>query len=82
MDERAIILTDRFLYKLDPKKHFHVRKTGIPLDQVTGVGVTSGNDQLVVVHMSTNHDLIFYMHTKEDRVGEFVGHMAKLKRRS
>ncbi|CAF0979976.1 unnamed protein product [Rotaria sordida] len=81
-DERAIILTDKYLYKLDPKKHFHIRKTGIPIDDIIGLSVTSGKEQLIVVHLISNHDLIFYMHTKNDRVGEFVGHVAKLKRRS
>lgn len=82
MDERAIVLTDKFLYKLDPKKSFHVRKTGIPIDEITSLSVTSGREQLIVVHLVSNHDLVFYMHTKTDRVGEFVGYMAKLKRRT
>ena len=82
MDERAIVLTDKFLYKLDPKKNFHVRKTGIPIDDIAALSVTSGREQLVVVHLTTNHDLVFYMHTKTDRVGEFVAYVAKLKRRS
>ncbi|CAF0984026.1 unnamed protein product, partial [Didymodactylos carnosus] len=81
MDERAIVMTDRFIYKLDPKKHFHIRKTGIPLEQITGLSVTTGTEQLIVVHSSTLHDLVFYMHTKEDRVGEFVANFIKLKRK-
>ncbi len=82
LDERAIVLTDKYLYKLDPKKNFHIRKTGIPIDDIIGLSVTAGNEQLIVVHLISNHDLVFYMHTKNDRVGEFVGHVAKLKRRS
>jgi hypothetical protein len=82
MDERAIVLTDKYLYKLDPKKNFHIKKAGIPIEDIVGLSVTSGREQLVVVHLISNHDLVFYMHTKTDRVGEFVGHMAKLKRRS
>ena len=82
MDERAIVLTDKFLYKLDPKKSFHVRKTGIPVEDITSLSVTSGREQLIVVHLVSSHDLVFYMHTKTDRVGEFVAYMAKLKRRS
>ncbi len=70
------------LYKLDPKKNFHIKKSGIPIDDVTGLSVTSGKEQLIVIHLISNHDLVFYMHTKNDRVGEFVGHIAKLKRRS
>jgi hypothetical protein len=82
MDERAIVLTDKYLYKLDPKKNFHIKKTGISIDDIIGLSVTSGREQLIVVHLISNHDLVFYMHTTNDRVGEFVGHVAKLKRRS
>lgn len=81
MDERAIVLTDKYLYKLDPKKNFHIKKSGIPIEDINGLSVSSGREQLVVVNLSSNHDLVFYMHTKNDRVGEFVGHVAKLKRR-
>ncbi|CAF4613532.1 unnamed protein product, partial [Rotaria magnacalcarata] len=81
-DERAIILTERYLYKLDPKKGFHIRKSGISIDDIISLSVTSGKEQLIVVHLTSNHDLVFYMHTKNDRVGEFVGHVAKLKRRA
>jgi myosin-1 len=82
MDERAIILTDKYLYKLDPKKNFHLKKSGIPLDDVIDLSVTSGKEQLIVVHLISNHDLVFYMQIKNDRVGEFVGYMAKLKENS
>ena len=82
MDERAIVLTDKFLYKLDPKKGFQVKKTGIPVDDIIGVSVSSGKDQLFVVNLSSNVDLILYMHAKNDRVGEFVAHLAKIKRRT
>lgn len=82
MDERAIVLTDRFLYKLDPKKHFHIRKSGIPIDDLMGISVTAGDEQLAVIHLKSNQDLVVYLHTKTDRIGEFVGHLVKLKRRS
>lgn len=82
MDERAIVLTDRYLYKLDPKKHFHLKKSGIPINDITGLSVTSGKEQLIVVHLVSNNDLVFCMQTKNDRVGEFVGHIAKIKRKS
>ena len=82
MDDRAVVLTDRHLYKLDPKKHFHIRKSAIPVDDLVGISVTSGNEQLVVIHLRSNHDLVFYMHTKTDRVGELIGRLVKLKRRS
>ncbi|UJR31157.1 hypothetical protein I4U23_018664 [Adineta vaga] len=82
MDERAIVLTDKYLYKLDPKKSFHIKKTGISVNDIVGLSITSGKEQLIVVHLISNNDLVFYMHTKTDRVGEFVGHLAKIKRKS
>ncbi|CAF1519879.1 unnamed protein product [Adineta ricciae] len=82
MDERAIVLTDKYLYKLDPRKNFHMKKTGISINDITGLSVTSGKEQLIAVHLVSNNDLVFYMHTKLDRVGEFVGLIAKLKRKS
>lgn len=82
MDERAIVLTDKYLYKLDPRKSFHVKKTGISINDIAGLSVTSGKEQLIVVHLASNNDLVFYMHTKVDHVGEFVGHVAKLKRKA
>lgn len=82
MDERAIIITDKYIYKLDPKKSFYSKKANIPLDDVCGVSVTSGKEQLVVIHLTSKQDLVFYMQTKIDRVGELVGHIAQLKRKS
>ena len=82
MDERAIVLTDKYIYKLDPKKSFSLKKSGIPLGDIISLGITSGKEQLIVVHLISNHDLVFYMQTKTDRVGEFLGHMIKLKQKS
>ncbi|CAF1389118.1 unnamed protein product [Rotaria sordida] len=82
MDERAIILTDKYIYKVDQKKNFHIKKSNISLDDITGLSVTSGKEQLIVIHLISNSDLIFYMQTKNDRVGEFVGYMTKLKQKS
>lgn len=79
MDERAIVLTDKCIYKLDPKKNFLARKSGIPLEEIIGVSVTSGTEQLIVVHTSFNHDLVFYIQTQNDRVGEFVAYLVRLQ---
>jgi len=82
MDERAIILTDKYIYKSDPKRNFQIKRSGISLDDVTGLSITPGKEQLIVIHLVSNQDLIFYMETKIDRVGEFVGYMIKLKQNS
>ena len=54
--------------------------TSVPLFQVTGVSVSPGEDQLIVVHLSSNNDLVLCLTTtqQEDRVGEMVGQMCKL----
>ncbi|XP_011838678.1 PREDICTED: unconventional myosin-Ig [Mandrillus leucophaeus] len=46
---RALLLTDRHLYKLDPDRQYRVMRA-VPLEAVTGLSVTSGGDQLVVLH--------------------------------
>ncbi|UJR15523.1 hypothetical protein I4U23_002463 [Adineta vaga] len=82
MDERAIILTDKDIYRIDPKKSFSFKKVGISIDDIIGLSVTPGREQLIVVHLALNHDLVFCMPNKDDRVGEFVGYIAKLKKNS
>jgi myosin-1 len=82
MDERAIILTDKYIYKSDPKRNFQMKKSGIIIDDVIGLSLTPGKEQLIVIHLISNNDLVFYMETKNDRVGELVGYMMKLKQKS
>ncbi|XP_067869283.1 unconventional myosin-Id-like [Heterodontus francisci] len=78
-EDRAIFITDRHLYKLDPLKQYEVMKT-IPLYNVTGVSVSTGKDQLVVFHTKDNKDLIVCLHkmqpANENRIGELVGVVA------
>ncbi|PVD30004.1 hypothetical protein C0Q70_09265 [Pomacea canaliculata] len=78
--ERAIVFTDKFIYKLDHKKHFKAMQKGIPFTNVTGVSITQGSDQLIVVHLSGGNDLVLclYSHVNEERIGELVGILANL----
>lgn len=50
------------------------------LFQVTGVSITQGSDQLIVVHLSGGNDLVLclYSHVNEERIGELVGILANL----
>ncbi|XP_043911174.1 unconventional myosin-Id [Protopterus annectens] len=76
VQNRAILLTDRHLYKMDSSHQYKVMRT-IPLYNVTGVSVSSGKDQLVVFHSKDNNDLIVCLKTATDsRVGELVGVLA------
>jgi myosin-1 len=59
-----------------------MKKSGIIIDDVIGLSLTPGKEQLIVIHLISNNDLVFYMETKNDRVGELVGYMMKLKQKS
>lgn len=43
--------------------------------QITGVSVTPGRDQLVIIHLSGGNDLVLCLQNpaQEERVGELVG---------
>ncbi|XP_054911282.1 unconventional myosin-Ig isoform X2 [Poeciliopsis prolifica] len=75
--DRALLVTDKFVYKLEPKKQYKVLKR-LPLDSVTGLSVTSGVDQMVALHTSSQDDVLLCLQPGElcpnqDRVGELVG---------
>ncbi|KAL9968381.1 hypothetical protein ACROYT_G026748 [Oculina patagonica] len=71
--DRILVLTTSSIIKLDNK--YKVMKT-IPLDKVTGVSLTPGDDQLVVVHVQHN-DLVIclFSETKANRVSEFMAYI-------
>uniref|UniRef100_A0A671NA52 Unconventional myosin-Id n=1 Tax=Sinocyclocheilus anshuiensis TaxID=1608454 RepID=A0A671NA52_9TELE len=74
--DRALLITDRHLYKMDPVKQYKPMKS-IPLYNVTGVSISPGKDQLVVFHTKDNRDLIVCMQgmvpAGDSRIGELVG---------
>ncbi|XP_018093573.1 unconventional myosin-Id-like isoform X1 [Xenopus laevis] len=80
VQDRAIFITDRHLYKMNPGKEYKVM-TSTPLYNVSGISVTSGKDQLVVFHIKDNKDLIVCLGCSgqrpyESRIGELVGVLA------
>ncbi|XP_037549432.1 unconventional myosin-Ig [Nematolebias whitei] len=75
--DRALLVTDESIYKLDPKKNFKVLKR-LPLDSFTGLSVTSGVDQMVALHTASQDDVLLCLQEgqlcpNQDRVGELVG---------
>ncbi|NXL54734.1 MYO1G protein, partial [Podilymbus podiceps] len=74
--DRAILLTDQHLYKLDPRQQYRVMRE-LPLGTVTGLSVTSCRAQLVVFHTQSQEDLAVCLHRMQpegdNRVGELVG---------
>ncbi|KAM7137497.1 unconventional myosin-Id isoform 2-T2 [Macrochelys suwanniensis] len=79
VEDRAIFITDRHLYKMDPMKQYKVMNT-TPLYNLMGLSVSNGKDQLVVFHTKDNKDLIVCLFnrqpTNESRIGELVGVLA------
>lgn len=71
--QRALLVSDLNIYKLDPTHKFKPMKKGWPISEVIGLSVTSGQDQLIVIHSSKGNDLVISLESKEDRVGELVG---------
>ncbi|XP_068610938.1 unconventional myosin-Id [Brachionichthys hirsutus] len=75
-EDRAVLITDRHLYKMDPLKQYKAMKS-TPLYNVTGVSVSPGKDQLVVFHTKDNRDLVVCLRgmvpAGESRIGELVG---------
>jgi len=73
--DRALLITDIHIYKLETKKFKAMRK-GSPIAEVTGLSLSPGRDQLLVIHSNKGNDLVVALHTgafDEDRVGELVG---------
>ncbi|XP_072269534.1 unconventional myosin-Ig-like [Pyxicephalus adspersus] len=74
--DRGLLITDHHLYKLEPSKAYKVLKS-LPLSTVTGLSLTSGPDQLVVLHTQKYDDIAFCLQRVEQdgesRVGELVG---------
>lgn len=72
--ERVLVISDKYLFKLDCNK-FKNMKEGIELGNLTGVSITPGRDQLIVLHCPDGNDMLVSLHniSKEDRVGELVG---------
>lgn len=75
--DRGLLITDKYIYKLEPKKQYKVLKR-LPLDSFTGLSVTSGADQMVALHTSSQDDVLMCLQRgqlapNQDRVGELVG---------
>ncbi|XP_055591962.1 unconventional myosin ID [Uranotaenia lowii] len=81
--DRAIIVTDAAIYKLDGSKNkFRNMKRTVAIKEISAISVSPGRDQLVVFHSHHNNDLVVALQgehqpLKEDRVGEIVAHVCK-----
>ncbi|XP_067649162.1 unconventional myosin-Id-like [Haliotis asinina] len=82
--DRGVVITDKYIYKLDPNKKFKAMRKGTPITEITGVTVSPERDQLIVIHLSSGNDLVLCLQSKvnEERVGELVGSLASFWRRT
>ncbi|KAK6620264.1 hypothetical protein RUM44_006665 [Polyplax serrata] len=73
--DRGLLVTDHQIYKIDTIK-FKPMKKGLLISQVTGISVSPGSDQLIVIHSNVGNDLVVSLqlnNMKEDLVGELLG---------
>lgn len=81
-EDRALLITDKSIYKLDPGKAYKPMKAGIPLKKVKGVSISSGTDQLLIIHIEGADDLVTCIQKTnpayDDRAPEAVGILVKL----
>ncbi|EDS45493.1 myosin i [Culex quinquefasciatus] len=80
--DRAIIVTDGAIYKLDGPKNNTQHSSNPKQRPITSISVSPGRDQLVVFHSHHNNDLVIALQgehqpLKEDRVGEIIAHVSK-----
>ncbi|XP_039952854.1 unconventional myosin ID [Bactrocera tryoni] len=81
--DRAFIVTDSTIYKLDGAKHkFKNMNHSLSIKDLTSISISPGRDQLIVFHSSDNNDLVFALKSeisqlRDDHIGELVGVICK-----
>ena len=81
--DRAILVTDTSIFKLDPRKHFQRKKSPLNLSMIDGVSVSSSHDQAFIIHFQGGKDLLCYMinSQNENRVAELVAVLCQICQR-
>lgn len=78
--DRVICITDSFIYKMDPKKKFKDMSPGVSLDEVTGLSISPGPDQLLCIHLRTGNDFVLCLLPGQqsfDFTGEVIGTLSR-----
>lgn len=72
-NDRVILLTEQVIYKLDRIKFKNLKKW-ISINEISGLSISPGQDQLITIHSKLGNDIIISLETKgHDRIGELVG---------
>jgi hypothetical protein len=78
-NERIVLITDRFLIKMDPSKNYKMLEKKPLKDTVSGFSVfPQQNSHTVAIHCSTRNDLVMILH--EGNPVECVARLALLTR--
>eukprot|EP01086_Lenisia_limosa_P012713 TRINITY_DN41237_c0_g1_i1.p1 TRINITY_DN41237_c0_g1~~TRINITY_DN41237_c0_g1_i1.p1 ORF type:complete len:306 (-),score=90.69 TRINITY_DN41237_c0_g1_i1:47-847(-) len=78
LDERAVVVTDSMIYKLDPKK-FALKKDELSLDDLSRISLSSNPDTYAVLHFKAPaRDLVMDLGLRTDLVAEFVTCLYKI----
>jgi hypothetical protein len=76
---RGLVVTDKYIYRLDPEKKFKLKKNPIPIGDLKLARITDQRDQLVVFNLSNfDTDLVFYIDSfdkSHDRVAELLANI-------
>ncbi len=80
--QRVILITDKYLYRLDEK--FKVKKTPILIGDVKMARINDESDNQLIVLTFNNfeNDLVFYLDSKNkqvDRVPEFLANIYRIQ---
>ncbi len=76
---RGLVVTDKFIYRLDPEKKFKTKKNPIQINDIKIARITEQRDQLVVLSFNNfDTDLVFYIENPDktnDRVAELLANI-------
>ncbi len=83
VQERALLITDIEIFKLDPRKQFQRKKSPLLLTTITGISVSPSLDQGMIIHFENRKDLVFYIVNplKENRVAELLAVLCQICQR-
>ena len=83
MQYRALLVSDNYIFKLDPNKGYQRKKVPVAIQDITGVGLSPGVDQGFVIYLKGGNDLVCYMLVprSENRVPELVALLCQICQR-
>lgn len=67
-----MVITEQALYKLENAKFKNMKKV-MNIAEITGLSVSPGKDQLIIIHSNHGNDFIASIVTTDEKVGEVVG---------